>query len=267
MKADILNLKGEKIKTIDLPIQFEEPFHPNIIKRAVLTILSNLRQRYGANPRAGKRASAKLSRRRRKYRGAYGHGISRVPRKILWRRGTRFGWVGAFAPGTVGGRRSHPPNLEKNWDKKINIKEKRKAIRSAISATTNKELVKQRGHIFKLQLPIIFESKFETLEKTKEVNKVLENLLKEELERAKIKKIRAGKGTMRGRKYRKKKGPLLVVSKNCPLSKSARNIPGVDICVINFLNTNLLAPGTEPGRLTIFTEDAIEKLRKENLFK
>ena len=242
MKANILNLNGEKIKIIDLPTQFDEPYHPNLIKRSVLTILSNLRQQYGAKPEAGKRASAKLSKRRRNYRGSYGLGISRVPRKILWRRGRRFGWVGAFAPGTVSGRKAHPPKAEKNYSKKINIKERRKSIRSALSATTNKEIVKQRGHIFK-------------------------NLLKEEMQRSSIKKIRAGKGKMRGRKYKKRKGPLIIVSKKCPLLNSTKNIPGIDICTVNLINTNLLAPGAEPGRLTIFTEDSIERLRKENLFK
>ncbi|SRR3989344_6804340 len=267
MKANILNLNGEKIKIIDLPTQFDEPYHPNLIKRSVLTILSNLRQQYGAKPEAGKRASAKLSKRRRNYRGSYGLGISRVPRKILWRRGRRFGWVGAFAPGTVSGRKAHPPKAEKNYSKKINIKERRKSIRSALSATTNKEIVKQRGHIFNLDLPIIIESKFESLTKTKEVEKILKNLLKEEMQRSSIKKIRAGKGKMRGRKYKKRKGPLIIVSKKCPLLNSTKNIPGIDICTVNLINTNLLAPGAEPGRLTIFTEDSIERLRKENLFK
>ncbi|MAG20418.1 50S ribosomal protein L4 [archaeon] len=261
MKANILNLKGEKIKTIDLPIQFEEPFHPNIIKRAVQVILTNLRQKYGAKPEAGKRASAELSRRRRKYRGSYGFGISRVPRKILWRRGRRFGWAAAFAPGTVSGRRAHPPKASKEWNKKINTKERRKAIRSALSATNNKELVTKRGHVVNIELPIIFESKLETISKTKEIQSILSKLLNEELKRSSIKKIRAGKGTRRGRKYKKKKGPLIVVSKNCPLVNSAKNIPGIDVCTINLLNANLLAPGTEPGRLTIFTEDSIEKLR------
>ena len=84
-----------------------------LIKRAVLTLQNNKRQRYGANPEAGKKVSAALSKRRRKYRGSYGHGISRVPRKILSRRGTSMNWQGAFAPGTVGGRRAHPPKAEK----------------------------------------------------------------------------------------------------------------------------------------------------------
>ncbi|MBR9691209.1 50S ribosomal protein L4, partial [Candidatus Woesearchaeota archaeon] len=70
----------------------------------------------------------------------------------------------------------------------------------------------------------------------------------------------------RGRKYKKKKGILFVVSKDCSLEKAARNIPGIDIAVVNSLNAKLLAPGAVPGRLTLFTEAAIDKLEKEKLF-
>ena len=87
-----------------------------------------------------------------------------------------------------------------------------------------------------------------------------------ELERLNAKKVRAGVGKNRGRPYRKKKGPLIVVSANCNLSKSAKNIPGVDVCVVKDLNAELLAPGASVGRFTIFTEKAIEILEKEKLF-
>jgi len=265
MKAPVYNLEGKKIKEIDLPPQFEEEIRPDIIKRAVLAIQSHKRQPYGVKPDAGKRYSAVLSRRRRDYKSSYGHGISRVPRKTMWHRGRQFGWIGAFAPGTVGGRKAHPPKSEKKWWEFINKKERKKAIRSAIAATAIPELVKSRGHKF-YNVPLVIESKFEELNKTKDVKKVLISLgLKEELERIKTKKIRAGKGKTRGRKYKIKKGPLLVVSKQCALGKSS-NIQGIDVCIVNNLNAELLAPGTHIGRLTIYTEDAIKKLEREKLF-
>lgn len=266
MKTDVLSIKGEKVKTIDLPEQFNEEIRPDVIKRAVLVIQANKRQSYGANPRAGKDYSAKLSRRRRKYRGAYGHGISRVPRKILTRRGTNFYWVGAVAPGTVGGRRAHPPKAEKIWQQKINQKERRLAIRSALAATCIKEFVKKRGHVFK-NVPILVESGLENIKKTKEIIKTLISLgLGKELERSSVKKIRAGRGKSRGRKYKARKGPLIVVSRKCELQKSAKNIPGIDVSIIDSLNAELLAPGAELGRLTVFTDKAIERLAKEKLF-
>src|SRR3990167_9590077 len=105
MKAIVYSIKGEKLKQIDLPIQFEEEYRPNIIRRAFLVIRSHLRQPYGAKPKAGQRSSAVLSRRRRDYKTSYGHGISRIPRKILTKRGTHFSWVGAVAPGRSEERR------------------------------------------------------------------------------------------------------------------------------------------------------------------
>ncbi len=264
---NLLDLSGKRIKEIKLPSQFNEEVHPNLIWRAVLTIQSNKRQPYGADPRAGKNASAKLSRRRRDFKTAYGKGISRAPRKTLWRRGSQFGWVGANAPGTVGGRRSHPPKAEKIWDKKLNKKENRKAIRSALSATMQKDYILKRNHKIPNLYPLAVETKFESLNKTKEVNDVLVKIgLQDELNRL-IRHVRAGKGKYRGRKYRTKVGPLIVVSDKCDLIKSAKNLLGIDVVQVKNLNAELLAPGTVPGRLTIFTEAAIEKLQKEKLFE
>src|SRR3989344_2656699 len=189
MKAKILDINGNEAGTMELPEQFSESLNNNLIKRAVLVIQSKKRQLYGALKGAGQRASAKLSRRRGHYKGAYSHGISRVPRKSLWHRGTQFGWVGAVAPGMVGGRRAHPPKSEKMLERKINKKENRKAIRSAIAASLNHELVKL-NHKTSETLPLILESKFETLNKTKQVKETLEKIgLKNELKRISEKKI------------------------------------------------------------------------------
>jgi len=268
MKLDILDSTKNKVGEIKLPVQFTEDVRPDLILRAVLAIQSHKRQPYAASPLAGKRASAKLSRRRRKYRGSYGIGISRVPRKIMTRSGTRFNWVGAFMPGTVGGRRAHPPKTEKIWWHKINEKERSKAIRSAISATVIKEVVAERGHSVPDNYPFILDDKFESFDKTKSVLDSLKKLgLENELERVESRKVRAGKGKLRGRKYTQKKGPLIVVSKKDKLIMAASNIPGVDIVEVKSLNAELLAPGGKAGRLTLWTQAAINILEKEKLFK
>ena len=267
MKLPVLNKTKTEVSKRDLPVQFSEEIREDIIKRAVVKIEANSRQPYGSDPWAGMRASAELSRRRRAYRGSYGIGISRVPRKILSRRGTRMNWVGAVAPGTVGGRRAHPPKAEKNWTQKLNKKENRKAIRSALSACIVKEIVQRRGHYVPENYPFIISSDFEAIDKTKDALESLKKLgFGEELERAKQKKVRAGKGTMRGRKYKKRKGPLVVVSGDCKLLQAAKNIPGIDVEMVDRINAKLLAPGAKPGRATLFTEGAIERLEKEALF-
>lgn len=267
MKIPIINLQNQKSGERILPAQFTEAYRPDLIARAVSSLQSRSRQPYGAHPEAGKRQSAKLSRRRRDYKGAYGMGISRVPRKTLNRRGTRFYWVGAVAPNTTGGRRSHPPKAEKIWEQKINKKENRKAIRSALAAVFDKEIVSQRGHHPPQAYPFILSAEAEGLAKTKEVKEMLKRLeLTEELSRSLIKKIRAGIGKLRGRKYQKKKGLLIVVSDECPLLKSAANIPGVDAVQANQLNAELLAPGRMPGRISLFTEKAIKEIEDKNMF-
>jgi len=267
MKLNVYSLAKQNTKSMDLPSQFSEEIRPDIVKRAVEAIQANKRQPYGAHPEAGLRASAQVSKRRRKYRGCYGSGMSRTPRKILSRNGTRMNWVGAVAPNTVGGRRAHPPKAEKIWEKKINKKEKRKAIRSAMAATMVKELVESRGHKVPEIYPFILENKAEDLKKTKDVVKAFTDLgLTQELDRTSNRKVRSGKGKVRGRKYRTPTGPLLVVSKDCDLLNSAVNITGVEVVKVENLNAELLAPGTDIGRLTLFTEAAIERLQKEKLF-
>lgn len=266
MKLSILNISKEEIGKQEMPIQFNEEVRPDLIKRAVIAIQNNERQAYGSDPMAGKRASAKLSKRRHAYRTSYGYGISRVPRKILSRRGNRMNWVGAFAPGTVGGRKAHPPKANKNWTKKINKKERRKAIRSAIAATILKELV-SKNHIIPDNYPFIIENKFESLKKTKQVRDVLKKIgLEKEIERVNKKIIRSGKGKKRGRKYKTKVGLLIIVSKDCALLKAAKNIAGINVRIVKSLNAKLLAPSASPGRLAIWTQDAIKELENKKLF-
>ena len=72
MKLDILDSTKNKVGEIELPFQFKEEPRQDLIHRAVLVIQSHKRQSYAASEHAGKRASAKLSRRRRDYRGSYG---------------------------------------------------------------------------------------------------------------------------------------------------------------------------------------------------
>lgn len=267
MKTKIMDLNKTEKGSKELPVQFNEPVRFDLIQRSVLALQAGQRQAYGVYEEAGKQHTVWLSKRRRDYKAMYGHGISRTPRKIHSRNGTQFNWVGAEVPGTVGGRVAHPPKSSKIWDQKINEKENRKAICSAISATMNSELIKARGHLVPNDFPFIIDNKVELLSKTSDVQKALDKLgFEKEIERSSKKKLRAGKGKARGRKHETRIGPLFVVSSNCNLSKSARNIPGVDVVEVKHLNTELLAPGTHPGRLTLWSEAAIDELNKQKLF-
>ncbi len=253
-KAKVLDLSGNFIKEIALPQVFTEEYRPDLIKRAVLAMQSNRFQPKGTDPLAGRRTSAES--------WGTGRGAARVPRITDGRRAAR-------APQVVGGRRAHPPKTEKVLTKKINKKERRKAIKSAIAATINPERVRNRGHRFsdEVELPIVIEDSFASLEKTSEVEAFLKIIgVWDDVLRAKERKVRAGKGKMRGRRYKSKKSVLIVISREEELTedkkitKSAENLPGVDVSYAEELNAELLAPGTHPGRLTIWTESSLTKL-------
>ncbi|HII29774.1 50S ribosomal protein L4 [Candidatus Woesearchaeota archaeon CG08_land_8_20_14_0_20_47_9] len=264
MEIPILSISNSEIGRKELPDQFSEPVNSDIIRRAVQVIELNNRQPYGAKSDAGKRHSAKLSRRRRDYRGSYGIGISRVPRKIMSRRGARFNMKGAFAPGTVGGRRAHPPKA-RLWKQKINRKERRKAIRSALAATMIRQAVEKRGHKLPEKYPFVIENKLEKISRTKQMYEALCNLgFKPELERA---GRRGGRGKgVRGRGKRTKSSLLIIVSDQCNAIRASSNISGVEGCTVGRLNARLLAPGGMPGRITLFSEGAIDKLKEKMLF-
>ncbi|MAG38814.1 50S ribosomal protein L4 [Candidatus Woesearchaeota archaeon] len=254
MKLKILNLNNTETKSVDLPNQFFEPVRTDLIHRAFLITQSNKKQPYGSDPEAGKKYSSELSRRRKKYRGSYGQGISRVPRKILSSRGTRFSWVGATMPGTVGGRRAHPPKVEKKLSDKINIKERRKAIRSAMAATIDEKFVKARGHFIPVNYPFVLTDKIGEINKTKKLKQVLIKLgFEKELIRS------DEKGSV---------GLLLVCveKEENTLKKAINNLNGFEVVNVKKLGVEQLAPGGVPGRLTVFTEMAFLKLKNEKLF-
>ena len=249
MKVNVYDLEGNVKNKTELPEIFETPYRPDVIKKAFWIAMSNKRQPYGADPLAGKRHACEWP--------GKGRGMARIPRLN--------GGVGRAvqAPNTVGGRRAHPPKAEKNWKEKINKKERRLAILSGIACTKDVELVKARGHRFdeKITLPVVVDDKFKDLSKTKDVIEVLEKIgVYDDIIRAKNgKKIRAGKGKRRGRKYRVPKS-LLIVSQEGNIHKSARNLPGVDVVEPSQLNIMHLAPGGVAGRLMIITETALKML-------
>jgi large subunit ribosomal protein L4e len=249
MKVNVYSIEGEVKGEIDLPKIFEEEFRPDLIKRAVISSQTARIQPWGSDPMAGKRTSAKS--------WGSGRGHAKVPRI---KNGSRAAFVGHV----VGGRKAHPPRPQKNYHEKINIKERRFAIRSAIAATLDSEIVKNRGHKIDavVNIPLIVEDDLATIRKTKETRRIFQNLgIYDDIKRAKKgRHIRAGRGKMRGRKYRTPKGPLIVVAEDKGIGLGGRNHAGLDVVSVKNLNAELLAPGTEPGRLTIFTTSAVEQL-------
>ncbi|HHF55542.1 MAG TPA: 50S ribosomal protein L4 [Thermoplasmatales archaeon] len=244
--AKVYDLNGNVVQEIDLPACFSVEYRPDLITKAVNVMRANRRQPYGAKKDAGHYVAWSFG---------PGRGMSRVPRLASGRA--------AMAPGTVKGRRAHPPKVEKVWERKINKKEMLLARLSALAATANEKIVRQRGHKFSVdELPVIIEDKFEELKKVKEIMDVLSKIgVAEDIERAKEgKHVRAGKGKMRGRKYKKPKSLLIVASNKENIEKAAGNLPGVDVVSPDEINVEYLAPGGHAGRLTIFTLNALQKI-------
>jgi len=254
--VNVYDLEGKPESSIDLPDVFSTPFRPDVIRKTVLFQQSHKRQPQGRDPMAGKHTSARTM--------GTGHHLSRVPRV----KGSRYpkAQQAAFAPSALGGRSTQPPRAEKRIYKRINEKERELALRSAIAATANKDIVASRGHaIGKVpQLPLVIVDKLEELMKTSDVKNVFEKFgLMEDVDRVSSSwKLRSGKSAMRGRAKRHGIGPLLVIVEDRGIGKAARNLLGVDVVEIKSLNTELLAPGTHPGRLTIWTSSALQGVGK-----
>ncbi|MDD5416351.1 MAG: 50S ribosomal protein L4 [Candidatus Aenigmarchaeota archaeon] len=255
----VFDLNGKEVGEMKLPKTFSTDYRPDVIQRAVISIQSNRRQAYGTDVIAGQKTSAHY------------HGVRKGPHHMMNREMARnkrsHGSSPAqemrarASPHAVSGRRAHPPMVEKVWCQKINAKEKLLALKSALAATCNFELVSKKHRIADIELPIIVTDEIQNVNKSKNLEKTIESLkLIADVERAKEKKVRAGKGKMRGRKYKRKKSILFVVSGNKGIVNAAKNMPGVDICDVKNINVELLAPGTHAGRLTIFDESSVKKL-------
>ncbi len=263
-QVKVYGLDGKVKGKIDLPEVFDTQFRPDIIRRAVKASRANRRQAYGPGKMAGMRhAVAQLGK---------GRGAARVQRLTS-------GGAAAESPPNVGGRRAHPPKPEKDWTEKINKKERMLALNSAIAATGKYDMVKARGHKVTedMTIPLVisddFEGLFDKITKdydkqnkrpayTKETIKVLLAIgLENEMTRAKDGvHQRAGRGKMRGRRLKKPKSVLFVVDDMDKARKCVGNIPGIDVITPAKLNVELLAPGGDPGRLTVYTEKALASL-------
>lgn len=81
----------------------------------------------------------------------------------------------------------------------------------------------------------------------------------------KSRKLRAGKGKLRNRRHKQRRGPLVVYSPEedgKEVVKAFRNIPGVETCDVYALNLLQLAPGGHLGRFIIWTSSAFAALDK-----
>jgi len=235
-------------KEIDLPKVFSSSIREDITQKVYET--EKKWQPYAPFFMAGKQhsASGKIRHARRLWKTAYGHGMSRVPRKALWRRGTQFYWIGAEVSGTRGGRHTRIPRVEHFLKKlKINKKEKVIAFNSIIASTASSSYLNKRYSTLDKEiknLPIVISSDL-LKQKTKDFLKILKENLKDLFELA--------------LKDKKKAGLLLVIGKEENFKTKL-----IEVRKVSELAIKDLWP---LGRLTIYTENAIKELGGEDLLR
>lgn len=265
MKAQLTSLNGTSGKEVALPAQFDEVVRVDVVRRAVHAEQSTRFQPKGTYLLAGIANTAEYYGRRHAWRQTINTGRSRVPREKIPKG--RSGRVMRI-PSAVGGRRAHPPKPWTRIVERINAKEKNMAIRCGIAATAHESDVNKRGHAYAGKVPIIVDNSLESVHKSKDAHAALEKLgLGKDMERAREgRRMRSGRSRLRKGGYRTPKSVLVVVGEDKGIWKAARNFPGVDVVKVNELTAEKLAPGGVPGRLTVWTEHALESLEKNKLF-
>lgn len=259
MKAAILSTSGTKEEETELPLVFSTPFRKDLIHKVYTNLNSHQFQRQGTHPTAGMDNSADS------LDPPTGHGQARVAR-MKGGGGGRQGEAGEVAS-TRGGRQAHPPNVDRVIHKKVNKKEKKLALCSAIAATASKKLVESRGHrVEKIEsFPIVVSDEIESIASAKDMEKLLDALhLNQDIERLKSRKARTGKSALRGRGKKVGRSVLFVAKNSKGLEKACGSFPGVEVRNVKELSVLDLAPGSDPIRLTVYSKAALDEIAKIN---
>ncbi|KAI9021340.1 ribosomal protein L4 domain-containing protein [Hyaloraphidium curvatum] len=243
--------------TIVLPAVFRAPIRPDVVQDVHTRMNKNKRQPYAVSETAGHQTSAES--------WGTGRAVARIPR--VSGGGTHRAGQAAFGNMVRKGRMFAPTKTWRRWHIKISKGQRRYATVSAIAASAVPSLVQARGHrISKVEhVPLVLDAAVETgVKTTKEAVKLLKavNAFEDVEKAAASKKLRAGKGKLRNRRWRMRRGPLIVYDKDEGIVKAFRNIPGVELCPVSALNLLQLAPGGHIGRFVVWTEPAFAQLDK-----
>lgn len=250
-QVKVLDLEGKEIESVEVPGVFNVPIRLDVINKAYVALDSHRRIPQGRDPLAGERTTAESG------HPPTGRGIARIPR-VKGERYSKSGMAGGVAS-TVHGRLPHPPRSEKVIRKEINAKERRLALASAIAATANVNLVSGRGHKFSSQLPLVVSSDVEKITKVRDLKNFLEAVgVGEDLRRV-AKRTRKNDSSL-SKLRRHGVGPLLVVSDGKVLHTTSKSLSGISVAKCSDLSVLDLAPGSIPGRLTIWSKDALSAL-------
>jgi large subunit ribosomal protein L4e len=159
-----------------------------------------------------------------------------------------------------------PTKTWRRWHRKINVSQKRYAVASALAASAVPALVMARGHKIDdvPEIPLVLDTSLESAKKTSAAKDILAAVgaLADVEKAADSKKIRAGKGKARNRKYVLRRGPLVIYKTNDGVEQAFRNLPGVELCCVDRLNLLQLAPGGHMGRFCVWSQAALDALNE-----
>lgn len=168
--------------------------------------------------------------------------------------------------------RSEKTHCSNQYSTETNKITRRFATCSALAASSVPSLLFARGHSIHTvpEVPLVVSStafKGAKLTKTSAAVALLKAVgAGPDVEKVKnTRKLRAGKGKLRGRRHRQRRGPLVVYDPEADgkeLVKAFRNIPGVETSSVFALNLLQLAPGGHLGRFIVWTSSAFTALDK-----
>ncbi|CAF4618203.1 unnamed protein product, partial [Rotaria socialis] len=212
--------KGQSTgKSVVLPAVFRAPIRTDIVNFVHDQMRRNKRQAHAVSDKAGEQTSAQS--------WGTGRAVARIPR--VRGGGTHRSGQGAFGNMCRGGRMYAPLKVWRKWHRKINLKQRRYALVSAIAASGVPSLVLAKGHSIETvpEIPLVLSDKIQDVKKTKEAVAVLRKVgaWADILKVYASKHTRAGKGKMRNRRTVMKRGPVIVYDKDNGLKKAFRNIP------------------------------------------
>merc|ERR1712210_311162 len=209
-------------KCLCLPAVFKAPIRPDIVSFIHHEVAKNHRQSYAVNRDAGHQTSAES--------WGTGRAVARIPR--VRGGGTHRSGQAAFGNMCRGGRMFAPTKQWRRWHRKVGVAQKRYATVSAIAATGVPALVMAKGHVIDgiPEVPLVVADSVQGFTRTKQAVEFLRRN-KAWADVAKVyatRRMRAGKGKLRGRRHVQKLGPLVIYDQDQGVTKAFRNIPGVD---------------------------------------
>ncbi|KAJ7111948.1 60S ribosomal protein L4 [Mycena epipterygia] len=252
--VNVHSASGEASTSLPLPAVLTAPIRLDVVSQVHKSIAKNKRQAYSVSEKAGHQTSAES--------WGTGRAVARIPR--VGGSGTHRAGQAAFGNMCRGGRMFAPTKTWRKWHVKVNQNQRRFAVVSALAASALPSLVLARGHRIEQieEVPLVIASAAESFTKTKEAVALLKSLkaYADVIKVSNSRKLRAGKGKMRNRRHRQRRGPLIVYNEDNGIVKAFRNLPGVELVNVRRLNLLQLAPGGHLGRFVIWTEGAFALL-------